>query len=121
MTVYVSQQPVTNNRGWVPNLAPAMEYGKLKFVFPGGTHPYQTPNKSLSEAVDVLRKFDPEQDYLLWPNTGDPASMWACIMALVLLGVRSASYLYWQPEYRDKPGHYIPVEYSLKEHYHGTE
>lgn len=120
MTVYVSQQPVPNKRQWAPNLQPAMEYGKLKFVFEGNQSPYQHPAQSLSSAVQVLRSFDSEQDYLLWPNTGDPASMWCCVMALVVLQVPKITYLYWQQPYKGRDGYYAPVEFSLKEHCHGT-
>ena len=37
----------------------------------------------MKKAQELLKDFDPEVDFLLWPNSGDPAALWTCCFALV--------------------------------------
>ena len=114
MTVYVCQRPMPNRRGWVPNLEPAITYGPLEFVFDGGANPYRTPNIGLDLALRKLTRFNPERDFLLWPNAGDPAASWCCILALTQLGVKSMSFLYWMAPSQSRSGYYSPVRFQLQ-------
>lgn len=120
MSVYVSQQPVPNRHQWVPNLEPATKYGALKFIFQGEDQPYMKPQKSLAQAKEILKDFDSDQDYLLWPNTGDPAAMWCAILALTSIGVEVIPFLYWNNPRGNKVGYYAPMQINLKEQTDGT-
>lgn len=115
MTVYVSQQPIPNRHNWTPNLEPATKYGQLKFIFQGDSQPYQTPQKSLFHAFKALRGFDPERDYLLWPNTGDPTAMWCAVIALGILSMPKINFLYWNKPRGNAIGYYAPIEFDLRE------
>lgn len=115
MAVYVSQQPVPNKHQWVPDLSSATQYGPLNFVFSGGEQPYMYPQRSLDHAADTLRNFDPDIDFLLCPNVGDPASIWVCILALTIRQINRVKFLYWMKPHRGQPGYYSPIEFSLKE------
>ena len=120
MTVYVTQQPMPNKLNWVPDLSPAAPYGKLVFVFAGDEAPFTAPNKSMTKAQDVLAHFNSKEDYLLWPNTGDPAAQWICIMALASMGVEEITFLYWSRVRHDdgtrsrSKGNYVPVTIAAR-------
>ncbi len=121
MTVYVSQQPTPNRHNWTPDLEPATKYGKLKFIFQGDAQPYMRPQLSLDHALNALRNFDPAQDHLLWPNTGDVTAMWCAILALSILGLDRISFLYWYKPRENRRGYYAPIEFLLKESPNGTQ
>ena len=121
MTVYVSQQPILNRHNWMPNLEPATKYGQLKYIFQGDAQPYQTPQRSLAHAIDILQDFKPKQDHLLWPNTGDPTAMWCAILAFQVLGIDCVSFLYWNKPRGNSQGYYAPIEFNLKEMLNGTK
>lgn len=113
-TVYVTQQPIPNNKNWVPNLSPALQYGKLAYVFDGGQQIFSNPNVEIVRAKSRLEDFDPDRDFLLWPNSGDPAALWVCQHALAGMGLPYISYLYWERGLEDgqrstKAGFYSPV------------
>ncbi len=120
MTVYVSQQPIPNRHNWTPNLEPATKYGALKFIFQGESQPYLKPQSALLHAMEILANFNQEQDYLLWPNTGDPTAMWCAILALTQLEFTRISFLYWNKPRGNKQGYYAPMEFNLKESNNGT-
>lgn len=120
-TVYITQQPVKNRRNWVPNLEPATHYGKLQYIFSGDDKPFQNPRTSILHASRYLASFDWQNDFLLWPNTGDPASFMAAILALTELLYDDAEYiqfLYWErkrtPEgHSSREGFYVPIRFPL--------
>ena len=119
MTVYVTQQPTPNRRNWQPDLSPAAEYGKIKYIFQGGEQPFTNPANAISVARKELRDFNPETDFICWPNSGDPASLYATIMCLVDKGHKEITFLYWNRN-RDANGqplpdrgYYAPVKMSL--------
>ena len=94
MTVFVIQQPVPNRHNWVPDLTPATEFGILKFIFNGGDNVYALPGPMMKKAQSILKDFDPEYDYLLWPNSGDPAALWTVCFSLVLMDFKKVRMLY---------------------------
>lgn len=119
MTVYVTQQPVPNAKGWTPDLSSASEYGKIEFVFNGGEKIYALPGPSMNKARQMLKNFNAEEDYILWPGSCDPASLKVCMIVLVLLGVHKIKTLYWDRE-RDRDGNrsksrgfYKPVTFEI--------
>lgn len=119
MSVYVVQQPVPNQHGWVPDLTPATEFGAIKYIFDGGENVYALPGPMMKKAQSILRDFDPENDYILWTNMGDPAALWTTCFSLVLLGFSKVRILYWNRKRvsgkRDyKNGFYVPITYDLK-------
>lgn len=118
MTVYVTQQPRPNARNWVPNLEPATQYGELKYVFSGDEAVYCNPVSMMQECWDRLKDFDPDEDYILWPNTGDPAACWAVIMTIMSYGLDKIQFLYWDRKMdedgrRTNEGFYTPVILKL--------
>ena len=120
MTVYVMQQPTQTRKGWTPNLQPATEFGEIQYVFPGGVPIYTSPVKTLKMAKNALANFNPDEDYLLWPNTGDPAAMWVCCFAIVLLGFSKVRFLYWNRKYENgnrigSDGFYVPITYKFED------
>ena len=119
MTVYVIQQPVPNQHNWTPDLTPATDFGPLKYIFDGGENVYALPGPMMKKAQNVLKDFDPEHDYILWPNTGDPAALWTTCFALAQMGFQKVSFLYWNRKrvsgQRDySSGFYAPITYDLK-------
>ncbi len=115
-TVYVTQRPIPNKKTqWVPNLAPASKYGKLIYVFESDHQVFSTTSKSLDRAKDILEDFNPDRDYLLWPNSGDPAALWVCIHALAGSGLPWINYLYWERGFNEQgqrassKGFYSPI------------
>lgn len=95
-TVYVTQQPKPNRLGWTPNLSGAAEFGKLAYVFSGSDTPYCDPERAMDEARHALHSFDPDEDYVLWPNSGDPASIWVVLMTLSRFPINKIRFLYWE-------------------------
>ena len=119
MTVYVIQQPVPNQHNWTPDLTPATEFGELKYIFGGGENVYALPGPMMKKAKKALLDFDPENDYLLWPNMGDPAALWTVCLVLPIMGFQKVRFLYWNRKrisgQRDyKNGFYAPITYEFK-------
>lgn len=115
--VFVTQQPVPNNKNWTPNLEPALKYGAIHFVFGGGEKPHTDPDGALEQAAHELRDFDPDEDYILWPSSGDPAATWAVMMSISRL-VNKVRVLYWERSMRDgirspTEGFYTPLTFKL--------
>lgn len=116
--VYVTQRPVPNGRGWCPNLSPAAKYGALQYIFEADERPYTDPNEALRCAEESLRDFDPELDYVLWPNTGDPIAAWAVIITLARRGFLQIKTLYWERKLEggvrsSSEGFYSPIVFRL--------
>ena len=113
MTVFVSQQPVPNRYNWMPDLGAATKYGKLHFIFQGEEQPHSSPQASLIKTVKTLQNFDPNEDYLLWPNTGDPVAMWCAIIALTRRDFDHIRFLLWHRPRGNRSGYYDPLEFNL--------
>jgi hypothetical protein len=117
--VFVTQQPRPNKQGWTPNLTPATKYGAIHYVFAGGDRPYSDPDGAIFQATEALADFDPRKDYLLWPNTGDPAAMIAVMSVLARKGISSIKFLNWerklsrQGERNIRQGFYTPILFNL--------
>ena len=116
--VFVTQQPRRNSQGWQPNLSPAAQFGAIHYVFEAGEQPFSNTGWAMVHAAKVLRDFNPEEDYVLWPNTGDPAAAWAVMIVLALRGLSKIKTLYWERKLvgnrRDtRSGFYSPVVYHL--------
>lgn len=120
MTVYVIQQPVPNRTGWMPDFSSAYEYGELDYIFSANEKVYALPMQSLFKVRKFFReKFNPEKDYILWPNIGDPMG---CIITSIAIGELNFEYikcLYWNRK-RDssgnrdnKSGFYFPIKVEL--------
>lgn len=118
MTVFVTQQPAPNKRGWTPDLTPAAQYGQIEYVFEGGEAVYANPQRSMQQAKARLKDFNPALDFVLYPGTGDPAAAYATIMAINSMGITDITYLYWdrirdENGQRSNKGVYVPVKFSL--------
>ena len=94
--VFITQQPKPNRAGWTPNLSPAAQFGALIPVFAGGEQAYCDPGWAQDRAAAVLMDFNPEEDFILWPNTGDPIAAWACMFALARKGFPFINILNWE-------------------------
>lgn len=118
--VFITQQPRPNRRGWMPNLDPASEFGNCHFVFNSAERPSLNPDSAIIKAGYQLRSFDCEKDFILWPNTGDPAALWAVIMALCSrTDVHQIQFLYWERKLVNNQrssteGWYVPIKFPTK-------
>lgn len=114
MAVYVTQQPTPDRNGWTPNLKPALQYGPIKYVFDGGESVSSNPQQSYNKAMDRLQDFDPKNDYILWANNADPASVIVTTKVLCDMGVEEIPLLCWDRKKKDRQvikseGAYIPA------------
>ena len=118
--VFITQRPRPNKNGWTPDFTPATKYGALHFIFESEDQPWRTPAQAMAHAEQVLRDFNPSHDYILWPQTGDPAAMWATLISLVMNeDITSIRFLYWERERSGDGtrtqgrGFYTPVTFTL--------
>ena len=115
MTVYVTQQPTPNRKGWQPDLSPAAQYGAIKYVFDADTPVSSNPNIAQELAVERLLDFNPDTDYICYPNSGDPTSYAMVSGTLAWLGYEQFTVLAWnrdrdaQGNPRRDRGYYTPV------------
>lgn len=120
MVVYIVQEPKPKN-GWTPDFSKAAEYGRLERVFTPDQRICSMPTRYMREAMNTLKDFDVENDFILWPNLGDPTALQCVCFALALLGFNKVRFLYWNRK-RDSDGNkidgfYMPLEFNLeKEH-----
>lgn len=131
MAVFVVQQPGTlNSRSktrptWTPNLESALKYGPLKFVFDAEETISGAPTHSLIRAAEVLKDFDTENDYLLWPGVADPSAFFCCTAALCAQNLKRVNLLIWNRNLNERlrrdnvddkqsvGGFYVPVRFHL--------
>jgi hypothetical protein len=117
--VFVTQQPVKNRRNWVPNLQPATQYGAIHFIFTGEERPHENPTAAVEQAAKALATFRADEDYILWPNTGDPAAVWATIIALSQVCLDDyVNILYWDRKLvhgvsSKTEGFYVAIKFPL--------
>jgi hypothetical protein len=116
--VFITQQPAPARSGWMPNLTPAERYGALEYVFSAEYQPYLYPQKALRQAEEALRDFDPERDYVLWPNTGCPMAAWAVMLTLGRKGLRQIKALKFDRglvngERDNRNGFYTPITFRF--------
>lgn len=127
MTVYVTQEPspkVRKDRNgnetiWVPDLSSASDYGEIRYVFSSGEQVHMDSANCLRRANAVLRDFDPEEDFILYANSGDPASKDMCI-AILARYYDKIPQLYWNRKIIDgkrdrSQGFYQPFIMDLTE------
>ena len=118
MTVFVSQRPIPNSNGWVPDLSPAKKFGELKYVFEPDDKLFEN-----STSPDITKKltekffvFDESEDFLLCPIFVDPVANWLCITHLCsAFGCYKINFLYWNRSIKKgvrnkERGFYKPVE-----------
>lgn len=106
--VFVTQQPKPNGRGWTPNLTPAAKFGALHYVFQSADRPGTDTEWAMDTADDKLDDFNPLKDYVVWPQTGDPAAAWAVMLTLANRGLTQVQVLNWEREFSNGQRH--PVE-----------
>ena len=116
--VFVTQQPRPNRANWTPNLSPALPYGHFIYVFAGEDKPWCNPEWAMEHAQTVLHDFNPDEDYILWPNSGDPAACWIIIAALARFPINHIRFLYWERKLENgervkTEGFYTPVTIPL--------
>lgn len=121
--VFIIQRPQPKAEdGWTPDLSPCLQYGAMEFVFEIGERAFADPAAARRKAEKKLEDFDPEKDFILWGNFGDPATMWLVIMILVARGFKKLKYLYWSrrkslaSKFSDSPpGFYMPIEIDVSQ------
>jgi len=119
MTVYVVQQPKPNKSGFLPDFSSAADFGEMKFIFSSDEKVFAIPGPSLTKAKRELKVFNQEEDYILWHNAGDPAAMYAVLIALMAEHNPSKiNFLYWNRK-RDSSGNrephagfYVPCKFE---------
>lgn len=117
-TVFITQQPRPNRLGWLPNLSPASQFGKFVYVFTAADAPWTNPDAAMEKATDLLRDFNEDEDFVLWPNSGDPAAMWIILAILARFPLRKIRILYWERKLENGErmkgdGFYTPVTINL--------
>lgn len=116
--VFVTHQTRPNKQGWTPNLTSATRYGSLHYVFSGSDRPSADPDGAIFQASEVLADFDQSKDYLLWPNSGDPAAIMAVMIVLGRMNITRIRFLNWERKLvhgrRDpQQGFYSPIIFRL--------
>jgi hypothetical protein len=117
--VFIIQHPKPRAKdGWQPDLSPAANYGQLRFVFDADDKIYADPATAMKKAVERLKEFDAETDFLCWTNFADPAGLWLVIQLLAAGGCKKLRYLYWSRGKRaggmtNDAGYYFPVEIDV--------
>lgn len=116
--VFITQQPKPNHTGWMPNLSPAAPYGRFVYVFSSDAAPWTNPDEAVEIATAALADFDPDEDYILYPNSGDPAAMWIILLVLARFNINKLRVLYWERKLVDgersrRDGFYSPVTIKL--------
>lgn len=117
--VFVTQRPIPNRKGWFPNLQGAEKYGALHFVFEPQDRPFHDTDAALNQAREKLSDFDTKKDFVLWPSSGDPAGVWAVMLALATdSDIDEIQVLYWDRKFIDgerssTEGYYIPIKFRL--------
>lgn len=123
--VYVVQVPKSTAKGFTPNLQSALQYGPISYVFQGEDQPELLPGPALNKAKNALKDFDPDKDYILWPNIGSPAALVSCLLALNLANLSSVQMLHWNRDIVPansggkrsySTGHYTPVKFELRDY-----
>lgn len=112
-TVFVMQRPKAKEGGWEPDLSPAMQYGKLEYVFDADDKPHASPTSALAKAKSRLANFDASRDYLLWPNFADISSMLIIVALLTRGGNTRLRYLTWKRTRASEAGFYFPIEINV--------
>jgi hypothetical protein len=103
----------------MPNFEPATKYGRLETLFESSDRTFADPSAAKKKVLAKLANFNPETDYLLWANFGDPASLWLTIMVLVARGYTKLKFLYWSRgrapggTMSNDSGFYFPVELDV--------
>jgi hypothetical protein len=103
----------------MPNLTPASKFGAMEYVFDAEDKPFLNTARALRTAEKALVDFDPERDFVLWPNTGDPAAAWAVMLVLGRKGIRKVKTLYFERNLVDgerdnRKGFYTPIVFNLQ-------
>ena len=116
--VFITQQPRPNRVNWMPNLSPASGYGQFVFVFGSDDVPWTDPDGAFDKANAVLKDFNPDEDYILWPNSGDPAACWVCLLLLARFPIDKLRMLYWERKLENGERHkgegfYTPITFRL--------
>lgn len=96
-TVFIVQRPRPRKTdSWVPSFDTAKEYGRLEFIFEASDHPYGDHEFALRKVAEKLKTFDPDRDYILFTNFGDPACIFFVLQYLGFCrGLSRINYLYW--------------------------
>ena len=117
-TVFVTMQPKPNRTGWQPNLTPATAHGRIVFVFSGDDKPWCNPDWAMEHAQQVLKDFNPDEDSILWPNSGDPFATYVVTAVLSRFPIDKIRVLYWERNLVDgvrdrQNGFYTPITLRL--------
>ena len=126
MTVFITKSPVPDNKGWMPDLSSAQNYGPAKFVFEGHEHVYALPGPSLHKARRVLKDFDWTTDYLLHPNSFDQMALVCAMTAILELAPDYVNILYFDRAMKEdgtrdrRSGSYYPIRLELKRSAHAA-
>lgn len=117
--VYITQHPRPNRNNWSPDFSSAFKYGGVDFIFTADENPCEKIKQSIKVAVEKLKKFNPDEDYVCWPNTGDPVSLYITIQVLTTVyGFNTIKYLFWNKKRLpdgNTHGYYLPVEVEVEE------
>lgn len=115
--VYIIQRPRPKQDGWTPDLTPAAQYGAIDFIFEAGDRPGLDVRHAAKIAAERLEYFDPDQDYLLWPNFADFAALHIVTMLLVASGCKMLKFLQFEKRRDGNGSCYIPLEIDLTDYY----
>lgn len=116
--VFITQQPRPNKLGWTPNLSRAAGYGNFVYIFEAEDKPWANPNASVDKAIAVLSEFNPDTDYLLYPNSGDPLGAMIVFMVISRFSFSQVKMLYWERKLENgvrspSDGFYSPITINL--------
>ncbi len=120
MTVFAPQHPFPNKNGFTPDISSAAEYGPLEFVFASGEKVHMIASPSLEKARRVLKNFNPDVDYILWPGNTCPVAWTLMNIALTELNLEHLTILKWDRKRNDegqrdgRSGYYTPIRINVR-------
>jgi len=96
----------------------ATPFGHFVYVFSSDSAPWTNPDEAVEIATAALSTFDPDEDFLLYPNSGDPAAMWIILLVLARFSIKKLRILYWERKLVNgdrsrKDGFYSPITIKL--------
>ena len=119
MTVFLIQQPKPSKSGFMPDFTSAAEYGHILNLFELDEQVFGDPMRYLAIATTRLLAAEfSDNDYFLWPNTGDPIALYVAIVAVTRLpNLKKIQILNWQRPFlkndKKQRGYYLPVTITL--------
>lgn len=116
MTVFVIQRAKPTERGWVPDLSPAAQHGRIEFIFDAHEKPGLDPFTAMKKMRRKLAGYR-DGDCLVWLG-GDHVALGMAFVLASQINQGKVRFLRWDrtldTDGRRSGGHYIPVDLNFR-------